>query len=67
MVSLGVGRPKQYVRLLKLLIDIQESEKSSPQNACEEMRFSAEEIGKMTLAEKMAKLNEILAAQREKH
>jgi hypothetical protein len=67
LVSLGVGRPKQYARLIKLLIDIQESEKSSPQYACEEMRFTEEEIRKMTLAEKKAKLNEILAAHREKH
>jgi hypothetical protein len=64
--SIALKRPSQFAKLLSLVIDIQESELHSPQNTCEEMEPSLtdEEIQSMTLEEKKAKLDEILAAAR---
>ena len=59
--SLASIRPIQFMKLLSLLLDIQESEAYAPQNGCQTKRsLTTEEIRRMTLEEKRAKLNEML-------
>lgn len=62
--SIASKRPVQFMKLLSLLLDIQEFELRSPQNAREKTTpsLTVEEIKLMTLEEKQAKYTELLAA-----
>jgi hypothetical protein len=62
--SIASRRPAQFMKILSLLLDIQEFELRSPQNTMEKTTpsLTVEEIKLMTLEEKQAKYKELLAA-----